>query len=209
MDYLVGRDVPMNATEIFGISQGIALCEGYLKASRRTGRSPKLYISHIGGIYDDHLRNVVEKEHIDISSDVLWQGGLAVFRKLYALKEERGYPGTFIAGGARGLHHFTEMVGAQCCCTINWEGTADALLEQNPPVVYRWFNPVPPYVIDELMDKIPDFKRGYLEGGLELDEFEDFGPVRLFRSSFIKSWNRVLELIKSRRSSRAAAASRA
>lgn len=204
MEYLVGQDVPMNATEIFGISQAIALCETYVKASRRTGKHPRLYISHIAGIYDDHLRNVVEKEHIDISPDVLWQAGIAVFRKLYALKEERGYPGIFVAGGARGLHHFTELVGGKVCCTINWEGTADALLEQDPPVVYRLFNPIPQKVLDELMEKLPDFRRGYLEDGLDIEEFEEFGPVRLFRSSFIKSWSRVLELIRARRTSQAA-----
>jgi transaldolase len=53
-------------------------------------------------------------------------------------------------------------------------------------------------VIDELMEKLPDFARGYLEDGLEIDEFEDFGPVQLFRSSFIKSWQRVLDLIGDR-----------
>lgn len=204
MEYLVGQDIPMNATEIFGISQAIALCETYMKASQRTGKHPILYISHIAGIYDDHLRNVVEKEHIDISPDVLWQAGIAVFRKLYALKEERGYPGIFVAGGARGLHHFTEMVGGKVCCTINWEGTADELLKQDPPVVYRLFNPVPQKVLDELMEKLPDFKRGYLEDGLDNEEFEEFGPVRLFRSSFINSWSRVLELIRARRTSQAA-----
>jgi len=204
MEYLVGQDIPMNATEIFGISQAIALCETYMKASQRTGKHSILYISHIAGIYDDHLRNVVEKEHIDISPDVLWQAGIAVFRKLYALKEERGYPGIFVAGGARGLHHFTEMVGGKVCCTINWEGTADELLKQDPPVVYRLFNPVPQKVLDELMEKLPDFKRGYLEDGLDIEEFEEFGPVRLFRSSFINSWSRVLELIRARRTSQAA-----
>jgi transaldolase len=113
--------------------------------------------------------------------------------------EERGMPGTFIAGGARGLHHFTEMVGGKVCGTINWEGTADKLIEQNPPVVYRLFNPVPQKVIDELMEKLPDFKRGYLDDGLEIEEFEGFGPVQLFRSQFTGSWGRVLELIKQRR----------
>jgi transaldolase len=65
--------------------------------------------------------------------------------------------------------------------------------------VYRLFNPVPQKVIDELMEKLPDFKRGYLDDGLEIEEFEDFGPVRLFRSMFTSSWQRVLELIKERR----------
>lgn len=197
--YLVGQDIPINATEVFGISQGIAICEAYLKAAQHSGKRPKLYVSHIAGIYDDHLRDVVQRDHIDISPDVLWQAGLAVARKWYALMHERAYPAIFVAGGARGFHHFTEMVGGELCCTINWEGTADGLLLQNPPVVYRLFNPVPHKVIDELMEKIPDFKRGYSEGGMEIDEFEDFGPVRLFRSSFIKSWKRVLALIKERR----------
>jgi transaldolase len=199
MEYLVSKDVPLNATEIFGIRQAIVLCETYQKASSKTGKHPKLFISHIAGIYDDHLKNVVERDKIDISPDVLWQAGLAVARKLYIMMKERGLPGTFIAGGARGLHHFTEMVGGEVCCTINWEGTADKLLEQNPPVVYRLFNPVPQKVIDELMEKLPDFKRGYLDDGLEIEEFEEFGPVRLFRSMFTTSWQRVLTLIKERR----------
>ena len=50
---------------------------------------------------------------------------------------------SFIGGGARGLHHFTELVGGDVNLTINWVGTADALLEQNPPVISRIFNPVP------------------------------------------------------------------
>lgn len=199
MEYLVGKNVPLNATEIFGIRQAIVMCETYQKASQKTGLHPKLFISHIAGIYDDHLKNVVARDKIDISPDVLWQAGLAVARKLYILMKERGLPGTFIAGGARGLHHFTEMVGGEVCCTINWEGTADKLIEQNPPVVYRLFNPVPQKVIDELMEKLPDFKRGYLDDGLEIEEFEEFGPVRLFRSMFTGSWQRVLDLIKVRR----------
>jgi transaldolase len=50
-----------------------------------------------------------------------------------------------------------------------------------------------------LMEKLPDFRRGYLDDGLEVEEFESFGPVQLFRSSFIKSWKHVLEIIKDRR----------
>jgi transaldolase len=195
MEYLISKDVPLNATEIFAIRQVVVLCETYRRASRKHGKTPQLYISHIAGIYDDYLQNAVEKDRIEISPDVLWQAGLAVARKLYQIMEERQYPGTFVAGGARGIHHFTEMVGGKVCCTINWEGTADKLLEQNPPVVYRLFNPVPQKIIDELIEKLPDFKRGYLEDGLEIEEFEDFGPVCLFRSAFIKSWMRVLDLI--------------
>jgi transaldolase len=202
METMVAESIPINATEIFGVSQFISICETYKKISRESGKKPMFYMSHITGIYDDHLRNYVAEHNVEISRDVLNQAGLAVARKVYNMMIERDYPCVFIGGGARGTHHFTEMVGGKVCITINWEGTADTLIEQNPPVMYRLFNPVPQQVIDELMEKLPDFKRGYLDDGLEPEEFEDFGPVQLFRSSFIKSWNRVLALIKEHRAAK-------
>jgi transaldolase len=199
MEHLIELDTPINATEIFGVAQLVALCERYQQVSQRCGKHPVLYISHIAGIYDDYLKQHAAELKADVSQDVLWQAGLAVARKVYQVMVERDYPGIFVGGGARGLHHFTEMVGGKVCITINWEGTADRLIEQNPPVVNRLFNPVPHRVIDELLEKLPDFKRGYLEDGLALEEFETFGPVILFRSSFEKSWRRVLQIIAERR----------
>ncbi|MEW5870839.1 MAG: transaldolase family protein [Chloroflexota bacterium] len=199
MQHLVPQDVPLNATEVFGISQVTTICDTYERVSKANGRKPMFYMSHIAGIYDDFLGNYVKEHDVQISPDVLHQAGLAVARKAYDVLVQRGYNATFIGGGARGLHHFTEMVGGRVCITINWQGTADKLLEQNPPVVYRLFNPVPQKVIDELMEKLPDFKRGYLDDGLSLEEYADFGPVQLFRSSFLKSWYRVLDVIQERR----------
>lgn len=199
MEQLIPQEVPLNATEIFGVSQMLSYCEIYERQARKCGKWPMAYMSHIAGIYDDFLRNYVAEHKVEISPDVLHQAGLAVARKVYKLMLERGYHTVFIGGGARGLHHFTEMVGARACITINWQGTADKLLEQNPPVVYRVFNPVPQKVIDELMEKLPDFRRGYMDDGLSVEEYADFGPVQLFRNSFVKSWTRIREIIKERR----------
>jgi transaldolase len=193
---LVPLNTPMNSTEIFGVSQLVALAETYERCARAAGKFPMMYMSHIAGIYDDYLYNYVHENDVQISPDVLHQAG---FRKVYNIMTERAYKCVFVGGGARGLHHFTEMVGGRVCITINWVGTADKLLEQNSPVVYRIFNPVPLKVIDELMEKLPDFKKGYLEDGLSVEEFEDFGPVQLFKSAFTKSWTRVLGIIPERR----------
>lgn len=199
IETMIEENIPINATEIFAISQFEAICSTYSRISTKSGNYPAFYMSHIAGIYDDFLGNYVKENDIDISPDTLHQAGLAVARKVYQLMIERNYPCTFIGGGARGLHHFTEMVGSKTCITINWEGTADKLIEQNPPVVYRIFNPVPQKVIDELLEKLPDFRKGYLPDGLSESEFEHFGPVQLFRSSFIKSWKRVLGIIQDKR----------
>ena len=105
----------------------------------------------------------------------------------------------FIGGGARGLHHFTEMVGADCCVTINWKGTADVLIEQDPPVVQRFLQPTPESVIDELLEKIEDYRRGYLINAIKPEEYEEFGPVVLFRTMFEKAWLNALDFVKKRR----------
>ena len=65
MEYLISKDIPLNATEIFAIRQAVVLCETYRRASRKHGKSPQLYISHIAGIYDDYLQGIVKKEGIE------------------------------------------------------------------------------------------------------------------------------------------------
>jgi transaldolase len=199
METLMAEGYRINATEIMGIKQALDVCAVHQRVTRDAGTAPGLYLSHITGIYDEYLRRAAADDHIDISPDIMWQAGLAIARKLYAILKERGLPGTFIGGGARGLQHFTEMVGGDVVVTINWVGTADALLEQDPPVVFRLFNPVEPYVVEELLAKLPDFRRGFLEDGLSVEEYEEFGPVVLFRESFVTSWRRVLGLAREQR----------
>lgn len=202
METLVAEDVPINATEVFAIQQALDLCELYEKVSKESGKRPKFYISHITGIYDEYLREAAERDNIDISTDILWQAGLSIARKLYQIYLDRGFNVTFIGGGARGTQHFTEMVGGDVCVTINWKGTADQLLEEDPPVVERLFNPVPDYIVEELLEKLPDYRRGYEEGALSPEEYEEFGPLVKFRNSFLKDWKRVLDEAEKRLKSR-------
>jgi transaldolase len=199
IELLLEEGVPINATEVFGASQVLALIELYEKVARKRKTMPVIYFSHITGIYDEYLQKYVEKEGIDISEDSLWQAGMIVARKVYKLTKERGSALGFIGGGARGLQHFTEMVGADACITINWKGTADQLIEQNPPVVDRFHKTTNESVLDELLSKVEDFKRGWYIDGLKPGEWEDFGPVELFRSSFVSAWNNALDFIARRR----------
>lgn len=196
MEVLVAENTPINATEVMGVSQAMDVCDIYDQVTSRTGNYPVSYISHITGIYDEYLQEFVTQNNIDICSDILYQAGLAVARKVYRMMRDRDSKLGFIGGGVRGLHHFTEMVGAAACITMNWRGAADKLLELNPPVVARFANPVAEHVIDVLLEKVVEFKRGYLVNGLTPEEYEDFGPVVHFRNSFVKSWQSTLELIK-------------
>ena len=199
IEILVKEGVPINATECMATRQVLDVCDVYVKAIKGISKPAPLYFSLITGIYDEYLQNYVRDKKIDISPDVLWQAGMSVARKVHALVQERDYPCGFIGGGARGLHHFTEMVGATASITINWIGTADKLIEQNAPVVSRFFMPTPFSVEDELFEKLPDHRKAYYINAIEPHDYEEYGPVVLFRNNFTTAWNKALEYIKNRR----------
>lgn len=198
---LLREGTPINATEVMALRQAVDVCNAYEEAAADSKNPPVVYYSHIAGIFDEHLKASAEKEQIDISSDALWQAGGIVAKKIYQITKTHWPEVGMISGGARGLHHFTEMVGADAAVTINWDGTADKLLEQNPPVVDRFCRPASHEVIDVLTEKMPDFKQAYCLHEIQPEEYEDFGPVVRFRRSFEEAWSHAREFIKKRRAS--------
>lgn len=195
METLIAENTPINATEVMGLSQALTLCKMYRRLTEKTGNSPVIYYSLITGIFDEYLSKYVESNKIDISSDILYLAGLIIAQKTYQITRTH-YPEIgYIGGGVRGLHHFTEMVGADVCITMNMEGQAEELLKLNQPAVPRFFNPVPERFLDELLSKVPDFHRAYFEEGMKIEEFEHFGPVEYFREMFVGSWSSVINHI--------------
>lgn len=191
--------IPINTTEIMTIDQTLTVIKIYEDVCEQIKNPAHMYYSVITGIYDEYLQHYVKENRIDISADVMWQAGMAVAKKCYWMVKERRSSLRFIGGGARGLHHFTEMVGADAVVTINWNDSADKLIEQNPPVVQRFFLPVPYSVEDELINKVGDFRRAYLIGSLKPEEYESFGSVILFRSQFESAWKSALNAVGKRR----------
>ena len=196
---LLSEGTPINATEVMSLRQAVDVCEIYGEVTADLAKKPVTYYSHIAGIFDEHLKATAEQENIDVSPDSLWQAGIAVAKKIYQITKTHWPEVGMISGGARGLQHFTEMVGADAAVTINWNGTADKLIEQDPPVVQRFLQPVPHEVLDELTEKMPDFRKAYYLHAIEPSEYEDFGPVVRFRSSFESAWKNALDFIAAER----------
>lgn len=187
------------ATEVMSIGQMMEVCELYERAYASMEKPPAGALAHIAGIFDEELKVQAESGKFQVDQDSLWQAGVAVAKKGRRMMEERGYHMGFVSGGARGLHHFTEMVGVDGAVTINWDGTADKLLEADGIVIDRFHAQPSPDVIDELLEKVPDFKRAYDRTGLSSEEYEDFAPVVRFRSSFEAAWRKALAYIQDRR----------
>jgi transaldolase len=202
LEACVEERVPICATEVFSIAQAIHMCELYQSAVERTGNRPPFFVTHITGIFDEYLGKVAKREGIEIDPEVLAWAGCTIARKEYRMLKERGYDTTMLGGGARGTHHFTEMVGGDVHVTINWS-TAQEIIDANPPVISRIDVETPQSVIDELSEKFPDFRKGYEDDGLSVEEFADFGPVQLFRNAFMRGWHLLLAEIPTRRHAQA------
>lgn len=195
IEQCVRENIPVNCTEVFAMQQVVDILDAYDRAVEGNPNPPVVYISHIAGIFDQYLAKYAQANQVDISSDILWHAGKAVAQKIRQYMDNRGTAVKLINGGARGLQHFTEWVGCDVANTINWIGTADKLLEQDGPVVCRFQNPVPAYVLDELCNKLPDFEKAYFTRRLSAAEYQDFGPVELFCSSFRRDWKAALDII--------------
>ena len=200
VETLMMEGVPLNITEIMGMRQALDVHEMYMKAARKCDTMPIIYYSHIMGIFNEYIAEYVTKKGIEISPDIYGQAGIAVARKMVQVLRERSARIEMISGGARTVENFTDMVGAQAYITINWKGTFDVLLERNEPVVQKFLQPTPDSVVDELLEKIPEFGRAFMINGLKEEEFEEYGPVVKFRNSFQQGWKIALaEVAKLRR----------
>ena len=196
IEELCRKGVPILATEVMSVQQAIDVIDIYERVSSEVETVP-MYMAHIAGIFDEHLKETVEKNHIEVPDDYLWQAGILVAKKINSILINRRSKVRLLSGGARGLHHFTEMVGADADVTINWAGTADQLIADNPVVIDRFSAPIPEQVIDELVSKVPDFKKAYVPGELNPEDYESFGPVVRFRNSFEKGWQSCRDYIDS------------
>lgn len=199
IETLVRERVPINATECMSVGQVLDVCRTYTRACKGITNPAPLYYSLITGIFDEHLKNEAARKEIAISRDALHHAGLFLARKTLELVRQNDYPCGMIIGGARGLHHFTDIVGANAIVTINWRGTADELLTLDGPVKDVFSARNSEALLDELNEMLPDFAKAYAIHGLEASEYETFGPVVLFRSSFETAWKNALQLIGQRR----------
>lgn len=196
---LIKMRIPINCTEVMSVRQAMEVAEIYDTLTKKIADPAPLYISHIAGIFDEEMKSIVEKENINISDDIVWQAGVSIAKKIYWMLKAKNYKVGLISGGARGLHHFTEMVGSDYSVTINWDGTADKLIEMNPPVVERFFQPTPEYVVDQLMEKVKQFRLYYYDNAITSADYEGLGAVIRFRESFERSWTSTKQAIEARR----------
>ncbi len=187
---LVAEGSPTIVTEVFSLAQLIEANERYLAVVARTGTRPPFFMSPITGIFGDHLKAVASREGLDVDRAVMEMAGVILMRACYRTCQERGYPVTLLAGGARIPFDLTGLVGAAVHATINWSTFAE-ILALDPPPSGSFADAIDPSVMRALEDAFPDVRVALAPDGLVPAAFEGFGPVQFFRDNFLAGWRQV------------------
>jgi len=198
----VRHNIPICATEVFGMPQVSFINQAYNSASKEFGNRPPIAITHITGIFDEYLSKVRKIRNISIDDAVLEKAGLIIARKEYRYLRESGSEAFMLGGGVRNLKHFTGLVGGKAHITINWS-TAQEIIDGSITPVPSIDEPTDPAVIEELQEKFIEFRMAFNEDGMSITEFAHFGPVLLFRNSFLSGWYSLLAYMAQRRSDNA------
>jgi transaldolase len=183
------RGISINATVCFSLPQCVAVAEAFERGLQRREREGK-DISTMGSVctimvgrLDDWLKVYAERHQLSVDPGVLEWAGVAVFKKTYRLFQERGYRLRLLSAAFRNHMHWSEFIGGDVVISPPhvWQKRFNA---SDVSVEPRIDTPVAPATLAAL-EKFPDFRRAYTEGGIAVDEFDAFPPTRRTLRQFI------------------------
>jgi transaldolase len=201
LEEATARGVVINATVAFSVAQAIAVGEavdrGIARFEASGGDASRFspVCSLMIGRLDDWVKVLVERDGIALSPDAANWAGIAVFKRAYRIYRERGFRTRLLAAAYRHRFHWTELVGADVVLTmphawqVRFNGSGIEPAE-------RIEVPVDPTLIDDLYDRVPDFRRAYEPDGLVPSEFDSFGATARTLRSFIASYHDLLGVVR-------------
>jgi transaldolase len=194
------RGISINATVCFTLPQCVAVAEAVERGLKRREQEGK-EIATMGpvctimvGRLDDWLKVLADKHNVTIDPGYLEWAGVAVFKKTYKIFRERGYRIRLLSAAFRNHMHWSELVGGDVVISppYSWQVRFNGSdIEVRP----RMDKPVPAGVVESLLKKFPDFGRAYNEGGLNLREFDSFGPTLRTLRQFIQACHELDGLV--------------
>jgi transaldolase len=188
----VARGVEINATLNFTVAGAIAVAEAVERgldrraASAAPGAAADLHpvCTIMVGRTDDWVKAACERDGILLTPGRAEWAGIAVFKRAYAIYQERGYRTRLLAGAFR--HHlpWTQLLGGDIVITIPpaWQRWLNA---SGLPVEPRIDEAVDPAIIDELLERAPEFGPAYEPDGLAIPELEAYGATRRTLRQFL------------------------
>lgn len=178
----VSRGVSINVTVSFSVPQAVAAAEA-IERGMRAREAAGHDVDRMGNVVtimcgrlDDWLKDVVERDGIDIDPGHLEWGGIAAFKRAYAVFQEQGYRSRLLSAAFRNTGQWSELIGADAVISppFAWQERIQA---SGHVPVERIHEPVAAEILDSLLTRIPDFARAYEPDGMSPAEFDTFGPT--------------------------------
>ncbi len=193
--------ININATVSFTVPQALAAAEAVERGLARRAaagedvESMSPIVTIMIGRLDDWLKILVERDDLAVNPDAPNWAGIAVFKRAYGIFRERGYRSRMLAAAYRHRLHWTELVGGDVSMTLPhaWQVRFNASGIAPEP---RMDVPVDRALVDDLYQRIPDFRRAYEPDGMTPEEFESFGASARTLRSFIKSYHDLQAAIR-------------
>jgi transaldolase len=201
MEEATAAGVSINSTVSFTVPQALAAAEAVERglarreqAGQDTSTMSPIVTIMIGRL-DDWMKVLVERDDLAVHPDAPNWAGVAAFKRAYALFRERGYRSRLLAAAYRHRLHWTEIVGGDVSMTMPhaWQVRFNKSGIVPRP---RMDLPVDQALIDDLYERIPDFRRAYDPDGLSPAEFEAFGPSARTLRTFIASYHDLQAAIR-------------
>jgi len=193
--------VSINATVCFTVPQAIAVAEAMERGLVRRAAEGKS-IAEMSpvctimiGRTDDWMKVVAKRDGIEIDPAYLDWAGIACLKRAYSIFQERGYRARLLGAAYRHLGHWSELIGADIVLTIPYEWQLK-INASDIDVRPRISDPVDPKILQEMLNKIPDFRRAYEPDGMTVEEFDRFGATVRTLRGFIGSYHELQGVVR-------------
>ncbi|MDF2615050.1 MAG: transaldolase [Clostridia bacterium] len=192
--------ISINATVSFTVSQALAVAEAVergLERRKAEGKSVEgitpVCTLMIGRV-DDWLKTITDEQNILVDGGVIDWAGVAVFKKAYALYQEKAYTTRLLTAAYRNHYHWSQLIGPNVCMTIpyNWQVK---LNNCSVPVKETLHLPVDANILEQL-NTIPDFKDFYEPSALTPEQFDTFGSFKVTLNQFLKGYDELISQIR-------------
>jgi transaldolase len=192
--------ITINATVNFTVAGALAVGEAVTRAleRRETEGLDTSWMSPICTIMfgrtDDWVKKSCERDGIIVDPAAPNWSGIAVFKRAAAMYEERGYRPGLLAAAFRHHLHWSELIGGDVSMTIppGWQRLFNASAVE---VRDRWSDPVPEAYVQELLERVPEFRKAYEPDGLSVEEFDTYGATLRTLRGFIASYWELVRTI--------------
>lgn len=193
--------VSINATVCFTVPQAIAVAEAMERGLNRREAEGKPIdtmspvCTIMIGRTDDWMKIAAKKSGVEIDPEYFGWAGIACLKRAYSIYQERGYRARLLGAAYRHLGHWSELIGGDIILTIPYEWQLK-INASDIEVKERMADPVDPKIINEMLTRIPDFRKAYEPDGMTVKEFDTYGATVRTLRGFVSSYHDLQAVVR-------------